>query len=207
MDGRMPEGEVALRLAEYLLNLDGAEGHAEVAIDGASVRVHGKTIFDVDLFMHERGWIPNGVSKGKNTWTRPYRKNAMRLSIHSKSGVGDVVAKVGARRYVAECKKGPPDGKPGSPERPLLHAAIGQALTFDVDPTDIVVAAVPDTPAFEKIANEWRNRPLVTRSGIKIALVGRDGQVRGCPELCVSGPVHAVWDTQASKRSPNIMAN
>ncbi len=28
-----------------------------------------------------------------------------------------------------------------------------------------------------------------------------------CPELCVSGPVHAVSDTQASKRSPNIMAN
>ncbi len=28
-----------------------------------------------------------------------------------------------------------------------------------------------------------------------------------CPELCVSGPVHAVSDTQAAKRSPNIMAN
>ncbi|WP_295537005.1 hypothetical protein, partial [uncultured Thioclava sp.] len=28
-----------------------------------------------------------------------------------------------------------------------------------------------------------------------------------CPELCVSVPAHAVWDTQASKRSPNIMAN
>ena len=27
------------------------------------------------------------------------------------------------------------------------------------------------------------------------------------PELCVSGPAHAVWDTQASKRSSNIMAN
>ncbi|MDO5703809.1 MAG: ATP-binding protein [Paracoccus sp. (in: a-proteobacteria)] len=32
----------------------------------------------------------------------------------------------------------------------------------------------------------------------------RDGE---CPELCVSGPIHAVSDTQASKRSPNIMAN
>ena len=27
------------------------------------------------------------------------------------------------------------------------------------------------------------------------------------PELCVSGPIHAVSDTQASKRLPNIMAN
>ncbi|QEP30313.1 hypothetical protein [Pukyongiella litopenaei] len=30
---------------------------------------------------------------------------------------------------------------------------------------------------------------------------------RECPEICVSGPAHAVSDTQASKRSPNIMAN
>lgn len=30
---------------------------------------------------------------------------------------------------------------------------------------------------------------------------------RECPEVCVSGPGHAVSNTQASKRSPNIMAN
>ena len=37
--------------------------------------------------------------------------------------------------------------------------------------------------------------------------IDADGDVRECPELCVSVPVHAVLDTQASKRSPNIMAN
>ena len=31
--------------------------------------------------------------------------------------------------------------------------------------------------------------------------------LRECPELCVSVPAHAVSDTQASKRSANIMAN
>ncbi|MGR3593012.1 MAG: hypothetical protein ACU0B9_06860 [Limimaricola soesokkakensis] len=36
---------------------------------------------------------------------------------------------------------------------------------------------------------------------------GQDKRFWECPELCVSGPVHAVWDTQGSKRSPNIMAN
>ncbi|MCZ0814156.1 hypothetical protein N5A93_18200, partial [Roseovarius sp. EGI FJ00037] len=36
---------------------------------------------------------------------------------------------------------------------------------------------------------------------------GFDAGTRECPELCVSVPVHAVSDTQASKRSPNIMAN
>ena len=40
------------------------------------------------------------------------------------------------------------------------------------------------------------------------AMTRREGESYGeCPELCVSGPVHAVSDTQASKRSPNIMAN
>ena len=32
-------------------------------------------------------------------------------------------------------------------------------------------------------------------------------QTRDCPEFCVSVPFHAVSDTQAAKRSPNIMAN
>ena len=34
-----------------------------------------------------------------------------------------------------------------------------------------------------------------------------DKFVRECHELCASNPVHAVSDAQASKRSPNIMAN
>ena len=37
--------------------------------------------------------------------------------------------------------------------------------------------------------------------------LGIDDPVWECHDLCVSGPVHAVSDTQASKRSPNIMAN
>lgn len=37
--------------------------------------------------------------------------------------------------------------------------------------------------------------------------IARSQDRRECHELCVSVPVHAVSDTQASKRSPNIMAN
>lgn len=41
-----------------------------------------------------------------------------------------------------------------------------------------------------------------------VALVA-DGAslMKDYPELCVSGPIHPVLDTQASKRSPNIIAN
>ena len=46
------------------------------------------------------------------------------------------------------------------------------------------------------------------KSSLIDAMTRREGESYGeCPELCVSGPVHAVSDTQASKRSPNIMAN
>ena len=37
---RMPEAEVSLRLAFYLLDLSGNPGAAKVAIDGAQIKVH-----------------------------------------------------------------------------------------------------------------------------------------------------------------------
>ncbi len=61
---------------------------------------------------------------------------------------------------------------------------------------------------YRAIAAQWHadraaKRPKICKLAVNPVL--RDyGE---CPELCVSGPVHAVSDTQASKRSPNIMAN
>ena len=90
-----------------------------------------------------------------------------------------MVATVDGRRIVAECKKGPLVRNPGNPEAPLLTTAVGQALLFEVSADDIVIAAVPDTPVFRKLAESWQNRPLVRRAGIRIALVARDGAVSG----------------------------
>jgi predicted DNA-binding WGR domain protein len=42
---------------------------------------------------------------------------------------------------------------------------------------------------------------------MKLSATKKRRGYRECPELCVSGPAHAVSDPQASKRSPNIMAN
>ena len=50
---------------------------------------------------------------------------------------------------------------------------------FDVDTNDIVVVAVPDTPAFHRLADVWRERPLLKRAGIQLALVHRNGAVFG----------------------------
>lgn len=96
--------------------------------------------------------------------------------------IGDVEAWIGGRRVVAECKKGPLVKKPGSLEYPLLTTAIGQALLFKAEEDDILVAAVPDTSAFRRISEEWRQRPRLKRAGIQIVLVSRTGAVSGLPE-------------------------
>jgi hypothetical protein len=179
-EDRMPEAEVALRLAELILSLPGSGAMASVAIDGASIKVGDAVIFDIGRFMAATGWEQiKEPQVGRNAWTGTYRRGDKTIRVHSRPGEGDVVATVDGRRIVAECKKGPLVRKPGSPEYPLLTTALGQALLFDVSADDIVVAAAPDTPVFRKLAETWRSRPLVRRTGIRIALVARDGAVSG----------------------------
>jgi hypothetical protein len=176
----MPEAEVALRLAEFILSLPGSGAMASVAIDGASIKVGDAVIFDIGRFMAATGWEQiKEPQVGRNVWTGTYRRGDKTIRVHSRPGEGDVVALVDGRRIVAECKKGPLVRKPGNPEYPLLKMALGQALLFDVSADDIVVAAVPDTPVLRKLAETWRSRPLVRRAGIRIALVAHDGSVSG----------------------------
>ena len=179
-EDRMPEAEVALRLAEFILSLPGSGTMASVSIDGASIKVGDAVIFDIGRFMASTGWEQTKEPQvGRNAWTGTYRRGDKTIRVHSRPGEGDVVATVDGRRIVAECKKGPLVRKPGSPEYPLLTTALGQALLFHVAADDIVVAAVPDTPVFRRLAESWRSRSLVRRAGIRIALVARDGAVSG----------------------------
>jgi hypothetical protein len=177
---RMPEAEVSLRLAEFILSLPRSGAMASVAIDGASIKVGDAVIFNIGRFMVGTGWEQiKEPQVGRNAWTGAYRRGDKTIRVHSRRGEGEVVAQVNGRRIIAECKKGPLVRKPGSPEYPLLTTALGQALLFDVSADDIVVAAVPDTPVFRKLAETWRSRPLVRRAGIQLALVHRDGTVSG----------------------------
>jgi len=176
---RMPEAEVSLRLAFHLLSLADAQGDADVAIDGAQIQVHGAEIFPIVAFLADAGW-EQVEQEGKNTWQGTYEHEGQRLTIHARSGIGDVIATVGDRRVCAECKGGPLIKKPGSREYPILRGTLGQILTIEqVAENDILVVAVPHTPRFHKLAKKWQNAPLVARSGIHIALVGRDGTVEG----------------------------
>jgi hypothetical protein len=179
-DDRMPEAEVALRLAEFILSLPGSGAMASVAIDGASIRVGDAVIFDIGRFMAATGWEQTKEPQvGRNAWTGAYRRGDKTIRVHSRPGEGDVVAVVDGRRIAVECTKGPLVHKPGRAEHSLLTTALGQALLFEVSADDIVVAAVPDTPVFRKLAEDWRGRPLVRRASLRIVLVARDGTVSG----------------------------
>jgi hypothetical protein len=176
----MSEVEVALRLAAFILSLPHSGAMASVAIDGVSIKVGDAIIFDIGRFMAETGWEQIKAPQfGRNARAGAYRRNDKIIRVHSRPGEGDVVATIDGRRIVAGCKKGTLVQKPGSPEYALLTTALGQALLFDVSAGDIVVAAVPDTPAFRRLAEAWRERPLVKKAGIRIALVARDGTVAG----------------------------
>jgi len=177
---RMPEAEVALRLAEFILSRPGSGAMASLAIDGTSIKVGDAIVFDIGRFMAGMGWEQiKEPQVGRNAWTGAYRRGDKTIRVHSRPGEGHVVAQINGRRIIAECQKGPLARRPGSPEYPLLATALGQALLFDVSADDIVLAAVPDTPVFRRLAEAWRKRPLVRRAGIRIVLVGRDGVVSG----------------------------
>jgi len=175
----MPEAEVSLRLAFYLLALPGSQGVAEVAIDGAQIRVHGSEVFPIATFLADAGW-KQVRQVGKNDWQGWYERKGQRLRIHATSGVGDVVAVVGDKQIRAECKGEPLVKKPGSREYPILRGALGQVVTVEeVEANDLLVVAVPDTARFRRLANKWGKAPLVARSGIQIVLVSRGGAVEG----------------------------
>ena len=178
-EDRMPEAEVALRLAFHLLSMPGAESKVYVAIDGAQIRVHGDEVFPISAFLADMGW--RQVKQiGQNDWRGWYERSGQRLWIHSRSGVGDVVAHVGAQRVRAECKGGPLVKLSGSKEYPRLRGTLGQVITVEeVDANDVLAVAVPGTPRFRKLAEKWREAPLVKRAGIQILLVDRDGTVEG----------------------------
>ena len=176
---RMTEGEVAIRLAEYLLTLPGAADTVTIAIDGAVVETvtHGR-LFEIEQFLATNGWRAVR-QQGKRLWHGAYSRSDKHLHISSTSGIGDVVIQIGNRRVVAECKGGPLVKKRGSQEHRILKEALGQALLWREGADDILLIAVPDTPWFEPLATNWGSRPLVRKVGIQIALVAPSGDVSG----------------------------
>jgi len=173
----MPEAEVSLRLAFHLLRKPGAR-EACVAIDGAQVHIAGHSIFKIEEFLKEQGWRKDASSENgeDSDWGGTYKNGKKLLRIHKKSGVQDVVCKVRRKTIRAECKKGHFEGTLSNPELKLLREALGQLLTLaKVGAGDILIAAVPQSAAYQTHVDLWSKAPLVRKTGIRFALVSRKG--------------------------------
>jgi len=172
-------GRGSLLLAFYHLNQPDSSGLAEVAIDGAQVRVGENEIFPITCNLSECQWTQD-EQRGRKEWQGIYERDGQHLKIHSTPGVGDVVRSVGPTRFRAECKGGPLIRSPGGRELPILRGALGQLLTVEhVEDNDVMVAAVPFSPNLKSLADAWRDRPLVANSKIEIVLVHRNGSLEG----------------------------
>jgi hypothetical protein len=177
---KMPEAEVTLRLAMFLIENDHVISDVVTAIDGAQVKTGNSIHFEIYEFLDSLGWI-NDINTER--WQGSYSKNGFKskLIIHSSSGEGDLVADLkNGNRLRVESKKGPLIKTKGSKEYPLIREAIGQLMTIEhASDNDILAVAVPESDKFNDLARQWRTRPLMKSSNIHIVTVSRENMIMG----------------------------
>jgi hypothetical protein len=127
---RMPEAEVSLRLAFWLLERGYADSRVDVAIDGAQVRVGDTVHFDLPRFLLE---LDCRKLSTIDAWQCEYAlaSGSGTVYVHSNPACGDVVARLRTGHTLrVECKKGPLTRSPSSQEYPLIREALRQLLRF-----------------------------------------------------------------------------
>ena len=180
----MPEAEVTLRFAFWLLGKCGANAHADVAIDGAHVKIAGhhaagiwieqKHIFPIESFLQELQWLPKHGGRG---WRGAYSRSNQTLAIRSAPGF-DVQVVWSGKCIKAECKGGPLGSIKGKSATSILAQAIGQVIACGESGDSELWVAVPDSESFETVAVRLSKIDAFRRTGIKIALVSKTGDVR-----------------------------
>jgi len=178
----MPEAEVSLRVAFYLLDHNLANSDIDVAIDGAQVKTNGMIHFDIREFLANNKC--NAMTRNIS-WQGTYCKSdkGFRIRIHSRPGKGDVVVRLKDGHMLrVESKKGPLSPSKSSVEYSLLREAIGQLMTVEeTGENDILAVAVPKSSRFALLTARWRGAPLIRRLGIQLLTVDRDSGVEGFP--------------------------
>ncbi len=177
---KMPEAEVTLRLALFLIYGNHTNDDVICAIDGAQIKT-GKTVhFPILEFLNSEGW--HGLDQ-KEKWQCKYIHDDYDQSIivHSSAGEGDLVSSLNNGYTLrVESKKGPLSRDKSSKEYPLIREAIGQIMTIEhANDDDILAVAVPESEKFLSLASQWRDRPLMRHAGMHIITVNRSNQISG----------------------------
>jgi hypothetical protein len=172
----MCETEVSLRLAFWLIR----EKLVSHRYDEVFVIIGRAVRFDVARFLHENHWQKTDSAEDCLVTFRRSGADS-RLVLCSAPGLGDVVCRLQDGRFFrAEAAKGPLFNSANSEEYRLLHEALGQLLTIGVaSKQELLAVAVPYSPRFTRLAEHWRERPLIKYLKIHILTVGRDGDVEG----------------------------
>lgn len=165
------EGAVMVAYAMHLLRTQDTQ-HVRVHPDGE----HGKQ-FDFAAWLLRRDFIK--MSRvGTTSYGGTYRNAAgQEITVHPKSGLGDVVAEVGNHVISAECKGGIINTRHSGQVSRLykgLCETVGMLMATPSQGRQ--VAVVPFTEGTLRLAE--RLAPRCALAGIEIALVGSRGEVR-----------------------------
>lgn len=164
------EGAIMLAYAMHLLRTQGARD-VRIHPDGE----HGKQ-FDFAAWLGRRGFTKTS-SLGSTAYGGVYRNPAgQTITVHPKSGLGDVVADVGNHVISAECKGGIINTRhPGQVSRLYRGLCETVGLLMATPSQGRQIAVVPLTDSTLRLAE--RLAPRCALAGIEIALVGSRGEV------------------------------
>ena len=173
----LTEGAVAVAFAMHLLRTVPGLKHVAIHPDGE----HAKN-FDFLGWLREQGFArESGI--GTTAFAGLYRAaTGQTILINPKAGVGDVVADIQGRSYVAECKGGVINSKHAgqlSRLRKGLCEAVGLSLATEPVEGRRQFAVVPKTATTAALAKNMAAR--ARRAGIEIALVDGVGNVEDVP--------------------------
>ena len=182
----MPEAEVTLLLALALLREGDADSFAQIAIDGAHVRIKAhkangqwiaeRIIFDIAGFLKDHGCTPVGPLQ--DGWQENYTCGSSSFEIKARQGF-DVEVNVAGRPIKVECKGGPLEPIKVKSPNAIIATAVGQVICENsVGNDDELWVAVPDSAQFQRATERIIAVPVFCKSEIKIALVSREGGIR-----------------------------
>lgn len=164
------EGAVMVAYAMHLLRTANAQ-HVRIHPDGE----HGKQ-FDFSGWLLRREFTKVS-SLGGTSYGGVYQNPAgQMITVHPKSGLGDVVAEVGDHIISAECKGGIINTRhPGQVSRLYKGLCETVGMLMATPSQGRQVAVVPLTEGTRRLAE--RLAPRCALAGIEIALVGSRGEV------------------------------
>jgi hypothetical protein len=170
------EGAVMIAYAMHLLRTQ-ATMQVHIHPDGE----HGKQ-FDFAGWLRRRGFMM-AASTGKTTYGGTYTDAAGRsIIVNPRSGLGDVVAKIGSEVLMAECKGGIINTRhSGQVSRLYKGLCETVGLLMATPSPGRQVAVVPYTESTFRLAT--RLAPRCALAGIELALVRSRGEIVDVPML------------------------